>query len=437
MFDCVRDELKRRGHSCCVLILREPSEEYFRRVSDFNGADVQIDGFVNGGWHARAVRAGRYIPFFGTLISAWVSYRYVKAYLKRSGAEVFVVTDDRALFYPLAALRAASKLTIPAILLPVETLMRLDALKEDKSSIVPHLTAFRRLARLIIHRMYSANVRMNDGKEAHFYQPRALLPFVLFWRTLLPKNPWVRGSNSAIAKILVNSNAQFEENAVQGLERRCMEVVGFPPHDIVARICRDRSGTKRAFEREFNASAENIFLVLGTHFRGTYDPAEFPAIREELRSVFGIIETFVPDNHTLAIKLHPGIPEGEWNEYLRVLKTRNVVLVHTQWDAYRLTAIADAVCMFTSSLVMAALATDAPVIAYKLRLRSFDEFYQPYASVRRARTLPELEAQLARGFVLSGEEREARRDDRARLGMFDGRSTERTANAIEKLGKMG
>jgi hypothetical protein len=430
----IRDELARRGIGSDVLVLADPDETYFQKLTAAQTHESVV-GFRRGAMSTTLVRSFGAVPFVDVLVKAIVARAIVRGHLRATRASIFATSDDRALPYPLAALSAARSLAIPSALLPVETILSAYAHAEDKAAIIPAMSPLRRAMRWVVRRAYPQGIWNVNGREVHFYQPRYLVPLLLFRLVRLPRNPWFRGSHPTLARVFVNSPMQADENVRGGIDRARMSVTGFPAHDTASRLRAERTMGKQKFERQFNVSARKIFLVVGMHFRGTYTPSEFPALEAELRDVFALIRDTVPPDHLIVVKLHPNIAPDEWSGYIAQLGARPHIVVHTEWDAYRLIAIADSIFLFTSSVVIASLATDAPILAYKLRLASFDAFYGPYASVRRARTLPELSSALARS-TWSDEDQKNRLRDRATFGQFDGQCSVRVVDALSGISEI-
>jgi hypothetical protein len=431
MYEPIIEELKRRGVDFSMFILRHPDAEYFLRLSTIRKTHPHLEGFREGRFSVRFMNVIAHIPFIGDLFCLWMAYHWSKVFLKSANTKLLVTTDDRALFYPLAVLRAARSLRISSVLYPAETLMFVQSMKEDKSAVMSYPTLLRKCMRAIVAKSYPTSTCTVRGREVHFYSPRQVLPLLAF-RSLLPRNPWVRGSHETLAAVAVNSQAQCEENAAHGVARERMVVTGFPSHDQFARLAYSKQRIRSQFEKEFNVSAPRIFLLLGTHFRGVYNPADLPAVQEEVRDVFAILCEKVPKEYLLVVKLHPNTEAKQWIEYFG--KTRRpIIFVHREWDAYRLVTIADDMFMFASSVVMAALSTNARVLAYKLRLPSFDEFFKPFRSITRVADIRELHSALAELKKPPGDEMlKYRTEDRERLGMFDGKNAERFCDLVEK-----
>ncbi len=434
MNERVMDELREHNVDFSLFILRHPDNAYFDRLKAAQQKYPALSGFKKGSFETALVRFFAHIPFIGELASAYLVYRHARRFLRLSEARALIITDDRALFYPLAALRAAASLKIPTVLFPAETLMLVSGLEQDKAASMSGETFLRKFTRDIVKKHYPKSVRVVNGREAHFYSPRRVLPF-LFWPSFLPTNPWVRGSNEALSLVAVNSKAQFEENAIYGILPERMSVTGFPPHDsFVASTKADKNKIRTAFAEEFNAPNESkVFLVAGTHFRSVYDASELPAVEREVKEVFQKLCEKIPEEYLMVVKLHPNTEAKQWIDYFGKQK-RRIVFVHREWDAYRLLAIADSVFMFASSIVMAGLATNVPIWAYKLRLPSFEAFFKPYRSITLLNDVASLDRELAKFTgVLSSDMREKREKDRAELGMFDGKSAARFYATLEKI----
>lgn len=429
----VVEELINRGMQVSLFVLRDPDIAYFERLSVARMRHPTLGGFSPDSTDVRLMHLFGAVPVFGELLRQFLVFRWTNTYLKRVGPDVLIVTDDRALSHPLAVLRAARSRRIPTVLYPSETLMRVAGLEVDKAAIMSYPTLLRRCMRRIVEWSYPASVRNVRGVRAHFYVPSHVLPFLL-WHALLPPNPWVRGSNTALKAVAVNSRSQLKEDASHGVLPERMVITGFPPHDRFASLEEDKADLKMQFEQKFNVPpGSKIFLILGTHFRGVYDPAELPAVEREVKEAFRTLCENVPEEFFLVVKLHPNTDAQQWVDYFD-RTARPMVFIHREWDAYRLVAIADTIFMFASSVVMAALATDVPVLAYKLRLPSFDAFYRPYRSIALLADVPQLRQALAAlETPLSGALHERRLFDRRNLGLFDGKNTERFCNLVEKL----
>lgn len=425
MNDPVAEELRSRNIRYTPFTLRRPDAEYFRRLVSMREKYPTLSGFERGGIVTLMELIVR-VPILGELFCALCAYYRARRILKDIRAQAIVITDDRALFYPLSVLRAARSLKIPAVLFPAETLMLVSSLEKDKAVTMSRPTFVRRCMRRVVKRFYPASVHRVDGNDAHFYQASRILPFLL-WPSFLPRNPWVRGSHAALSAVAVNSAAQLEENASHGVLAARMTVTGFPPHDLfVAGVQKERAAVRSAFDKEFNAIPDRkLFLIIGTHFRGTYDPADFSAVEAEVQEAFRLLCARIPDTYQIVVKLHPNTDANQWIEYFGK-PSRPIVFVHREWDAYRLIAIADAIFMFASSVVIAALATDAPIMAYKLRLASFESFYKPYRSLILLSNVKELSQALhSFGHLQNDEHREKRLEDRRKFGMFDGDNSRR------------
>ncbi len=433
MYRTVREELARRGVSSDVLILADPTDEYFKKLQVARSVEP-VFGFEQGRMTTGILRVFGTLPLIDILLKAIITRFIVRQHLRHTGASTLATSDDRALAYPLATLSAARSLLLPIALLPIESFIATHAQTVDKAKVIPAMTGPRSIMRTIIKRLYPQGIRYtSDEKEVHFYQPRYLVPLLVMWPSLLPRNPWVRGSHTALASVFVNSQRQVDENVAGGEDLARMSVTGFPAHDAFIRLYSSRKDEKKLFEKEFKVSAQKIFLLIGTHFRATYAPSEFPLIHREMHELFALIRDNVPADYTIVIKLHPSVKLEEWGDFINELGERPRIIIHSEWDAYRLAATADMIFMFTSALVITALATDVPVVAYKIRLASFDELYQPYKSIRLARTIEELSGQLAMPISLSDKESALRRDDRKRFGVFDGKCSERIADALVDL----
>lgn len=432
MFDSVRAELKRRGVESIVLILRDPTEKYFEELNRVRHSDDEVYGFERHGRYTSALRIWGGLPLVGPLIAAHVAYRFARSLMQREGIDVLATTDDRALIFPLSVLHAARSLSIKSVLLPIETIMFVRALEDDKAAIPEHSSIVKRLMRSVVEHIFPANARERSGHSVHFYQLRTLFPFLL-WRSILPKNPWVRGSHAALESVAVNSRMQLEENVRHGVSRDRMYVTGFPPHDRFTSV--DRALVRKELNADLHIRSDSkIFLIVGTHLTGEYTPEQLPAIHRELRDMYATIVRSTPKNYTIVMKMHPQAKRDEDMRFFGSSESRSVVFLQNEWDVYRLTLVADAVCMFTSSASIAALATDVPVLAYELKFPSYDAFYRPFTSIEKVRTIADLEKALTKvGSTPTNDMLDRRVRDRTELGMFDGKNTERVADLVESL----
>jgi len=422
----VLKRLREQGEPFGVFVLRTPDEAYHVQAAKWRTRVPELVCF--GSRASLFLRIMARVPLAGPLVAARFVVWWAGRRLREAKSQLVVVTDDRAIFYPLATLAAARAQSLSVLLYPVETTMFVESMLKDKAAL-PARGVLGRLARTWVRYAYPANVRAVAGVEAHFYLPRQVLPF-MFWRSLLPADPWVRGSHAALSVLAVNSELQRAENEREGV-LTCTEVTGFPAHDALVLSAPAREAVRSRLAQELGIARQTPLLVFfGTHFTGEFPNERMPAIHQELYQMLAAVSEHTPKPYAVVLKLHPKNRREEW---LGFVKDKRIVVLDGEWDTYALAAAADATLMFTSSVALAAVATDAPLLAYELHFPSFESFYKPYASAVRLYSPQELGAALRGLAPLSAGMHAKRLNDRRTLGMFDGNSTTRVVQLIGRM----
>ncbi|MBI1888686.1 MAG: CDP-glycerol glycerophosphotransferase family protein [Candidatus Spechtbacteria bacterium] len=368
------------------------------------------------------------IPIFGLALKTIFAIRYLASFFQKKSYSHLIVSDDR--MYEACALIAAAKQKIPTIILyPVEGLQTLEG------ALLPKLQEAETLSRSFVKTiafslakiLYPSNVMRIQNRDVYFIPPRQVLELYLLH--IFPKNPWIRGTNP-IDLVAVNSNMQMEENVKLGMNSVKMRVTGFPPHDSLHSLIQERSERKQKLCEILGIdSSKKIFLIVGTSYSDDFHPRQFSALDSQVNQVLALLLETLRDEFYFVFKTHPRMEPKTQIETFQKERGAMLTFISADWTMYELVGIADVILNFVSASTDASLATDAPILSYRLEGRTvFETETKRYASVIPVYTMAQLEEialDLKKSAMLDPQMKKSRDEDRKKFGMFDGKNTER------------
>ncbi|RJQ34489.1 hypothetical protein C4568_02420 [Candidatus Parcubacteria bacterium] len=424
--------LRDRGITFEMLVLAPPTSAYFQSLEEFQRRFPQLSGWERGVYSTRIFAVILRIPLIGPLFAALLFLFIVRRRFAQARYDCIVVSGDRGLFINVILIRAAKAAGVPVLLYPQEAFQSHDMDAKIKSGAVARATVMRTFVRRLTTALYSANFSLVEGAPSYNYVPSYLLPFALWNRidTLLPIDPFVRGTNPNLSAVAVNSSDQGEEIRRTLGENNRFFVTGFPAFDAVMKQLRMRDQTRT--DLLHIRPNQRVLLIIGTHLTENYAPHEFPAAYQEIARIFRLLVDELPSDVLIVYKKHPHREILQDILAIDPALSERMRIIGREADTYQLVGAADAIFMFASSVIGSAIATDARIWLYHLpNLRGFDEFYHPYHSPPRLNTRDELHKVLPHFFdPLSEEEKKGRDIDRRHNGIYDGRNTERIYEAI-------
>lgn len=379
------------------------------------------------------IRFFRKIPLLEFAIETFFTIRHLASFFQKKSYSHLIASDDRT--HEACVVIAAARQKIPTVILyPVEGLQTLEGallpkLQETKS-LPPSLA--RNIATMLSKLIYPVNTIHTQNYDASFIAPREVL--LLYPLRIFPKNPWIRGTN-AIDWVAVNSSMQAEENARLGMKSGKMRVTGFPPHDNLHALIQARARGREKFNKILDIDlSKKIFLIVGTSYSDDFHPRQFPALDLEVNQVLTHLSETLQDQFYFIFKPHPRMePKAQIQMFQKEIG-KTIAFLNADWIIYELIGVSDAIMNFVSASTDASLATDVPILSYKLKGRTiFETETARYASVIPVRTMDELKENalsLKKSTVLDPQMKKFRERDRKKFGMFDGKNTERFADLL-------
>lgn len=394
---------------------------------------------------SRAFQTGEKLNQFGrpgkVLGLLWL-FLWVLIYLAWQRPARLVVSEDVTLWSGVLV-RAARLCRITTIHLPAENIHFVDGWLYERHRQGKIVATHPRVLQRLAHWLYPVNIQPHEGKLVYWYAPGRILGSYLLG--LLPKTPWVRGSNH-IDRVAVNSRVQFDENTRYGLDAARQTITGFPMHDQLAACLRDRTAIKTRILAHLEASSpplhcmergqggeDKICLIVGTAPRYLWSEADLPAAYAAHSNLLRTLRQTLGDDCHILFKIHPREDREAFIE--RIGDSHGAFFLKTEFSVYELLAASDVVIMFLSSTVIAAFALDVPVLAYGIHsLPGMHDFYDRYPSIDQVYSLGEIRDLLANmddpAYLADLQRR--RTQDRAHYGMFDGDNTRRLVELILK-----
>jgi hypothetical protein len=418
-------ELERRGVGYKAIMFA-PKDDNFGRVEQvFPRENIEVLA-ETGALRSREWLASLGKP--GKLLDLIWSFLWLALFIGRGRPTCVAVTEDVTLGSSLIT-RAAKLWGIRCVHLPVENIQfaahRMSYQLHTGRILPEHPNWLQKLA----HHLYPINVQPYEGKRVYRYSPyRILASYPL---GLLPGSPWIRGSNH-LDRVAVNSRVQLEENARYGLDAGRQCVTGFPMHDQLIGHIRQREAIKSRMMAQLGLPGDKkVCLVVGTNPPVLWTAEQLPHAYQAHGELIATLDEELGDHYAILFKVHPWQDEAEFIQKLGGGKP--AVFVKNEFSVYELLAASDLILMFKSSTVIAALALEAPVLAYGIyNLAGMPEFYNRYTSVDQVYSLDDIRRVLRT--VDDPEYREdlkrRREADREQFGMFDGHNTQRMVELI-------
>lgn len=405
-----------------------PRDENSPRVEQlFSQSSIEIFA------ESRAFRLGERLNALGKpgkLLGLLWSFLWLLFYFARQPPSRLVVTEDLTLWSNLT-IRAARVFRIKCVHLPAENIHFV----EDRmgtlvryGKIVPENPGW---AQRLAHRLYPVNVQPYQGHVLYWYGAYRLI--ASYFMGLLPRTPWVRGSNY-IDRVAVNSRVQLEENARYGLDATYQTITGFPMHDQLVSCLRQRETIiTRILEQLSLSPDKQICLLIGTAPRYLWTEDELPQAYVAHGEMLRALHETLGDGWQILVKVHPREDQEAFVEKIGAQGTGYISFLKTEFSVYELMAAADMVIMFKSSTVIAAFALDVPVLAYGIyNLPGMPDFYDRYPSIDQVYSLDEIRAQIGKLHDPAYREdlKHRRAQDRTKYGMFDGKNSQRVIELI-------
>lgn len=368
--------------------------------------------------------------FFGELISLLLIKKQIKKIFNLHKTTTLILSDDRDLISGII-IKIANKFGIKILLYPIEAIQLLSVRKlikqSDRYKDLYPLTLKNKLLDIITKKIYKQNFLNNNIK---FTSNKTVLYGKIL--NILPKNPWIRGTNS-ISINCVNSEIQKSENLKICSNLDNQIVTGFPPHDTLQTKINNKDKNKKKVKFLLKTKYLNHILIIGTNYKQLWKN-NFINYSKITNSIIEETANIFNKNYNIIYKIHPSISSKEQIQMLKK-KLPSTYFTKNKIDVYTLIAASDLVVLFISSTVMATLATNNPIIAYNLGILHFDTFFKNFSSIKTADSIDEYKKELSNymsnNLNLSKTEIIKRRHDRNLYGKFMGENTKKILSLIK------
>ena len=418
------DALKSRGIDFDIILIY-PRDDSYQKYKIKYGDNLKELYYEK--WGAYFYQP-RYMPIFLRTVSKVLFFKFrLKKLFKNKDYKILVTSDDRAVMH-CAVLSAAKKSGLKTILYPYETPIFVEDLLRERAAQMPKPNLKRKIMLAISKKIFPDNILKYEDREVYRYHPREVIE--LYPTKILSKNPWISGGNSDTDIVATGSQIQKSENSNYGMSVKKMRVTGFPPHDTLSYLL-NLPNSKIQYKK--------TFLILGTHWHlSSLYEHDGTALNTELNDILKIIISTIPPDYNFIFKVHPQMDFNLQKQNITKELRGKIKFIKNEHNTYDLIKSASITLNFMSSATIGALATDIPILCYRLFKKSTttSEWSSRFCSTIQLETPQELQQVLlpfAQNTLLDKNFKEKRLVDRTKYGKFDGKSTDRFMQLIENM----
>src|SRR3989338_2438848 len=371
------------------------------------------------------------LPVIGLPAEVSLGTSLLKYFLVKKKYTHIVVSDD-SIIEACILIKAANEARIKNVVLyPVEGLQIVKSLMLTKIQAQKSMpeSKKRRVASSISRVIYPKNSAICEGKPFYFFPPNEVLR--LGGMEIFPKNPCVRGANK-LTKIAANSMMQARENYVHGVNANKIFITGFPPHDKLLDLIKNREQNKARIKSALHLDPnKKIFLIAGTNYSDDFDPPRFSEIDKDISRVISILSYKIGPSFDFIFKINPRVVLAGQEKIFSIQWKEKIKFVKDEFSIYELVTISDAILNFISASMDASLITDAPIFCYKIPGRMiFEQEIARYKSITPLYNIVDLERNLSILGKIPAFDEILRKEDRKNFGIFDGRNAERFVSLL-------